>query len=182
MWSYGDSFECRERSQAFWSKPYTGQSLFSAGRREIVGLIGKNGAGKTTLMKGLLGLLQFDQGTIRFLDNAEYVNNPIMMDDLGYLIECRLYDHLSASENIGIHWRYSGRPADDEMKSKIKETLAFVGLKDSRQKVSAFSFGMKQRLGLALAIISEPKLLILDEPFVGLDPVGIKAFKEYLLH
>lgn len=156
------------------------KASFQLGEGEIVGLIGKNGAGKTTLMKGILGLLQFDQGDVRFLGEANYMNSPEMMDELGYLIDCRLYDHLSASDNIVIQWRYSGRPTGEKMVLKIKETLAFVGLKNSKKKVSEFSFGMKQRLGLALAIIGEPKLLILDEPFVGLDPIGIKAFKDYL--
>lgn len=156
------------------------KASFHLGEGEIVGLIGKNGAGKTTLMKGILGLLQFDQGDVRFLGKSNYVNSPEMMDELGYLIDCRLYEQLSASDNIAIQWRYSGRPTGGLMEIKIKETLAFVGLKNIKKKVSEFSFGMKQRLGLALAIIGEPKLLILDEPFVGLDPMGIKAFKDYL--
>lgn len=153
---------------------------FSLIEGEVVGLIGRNGAGKTTLMKAILGLVFPDQGTITYLGRSDYKGNREMMNSLGYLIDCKPYEELTAYENLFIQWSYSGMTTDDNMHKRIRELLEFVELDGNKKRVKEFSFGMKQRLGLALALINNPKLLILDEPFVGLDPMGIRSFKQYI--
>ena len=167
-------------SKIFNNNKVLNNNSFNIKEGEIVGLVGRNGAGKTTLMKGILGLVNLNTGTVSYLGDEKYINNSKLMDSLGYLIDCKFYEDLNAADNITIQWLYSGRKNDQQMSQKIDEVLSFVGLENNSKRVSEYSFGMKQRLRLALALIGEPKLLILDEPFVGLDPIGIKTFKEYL--
>lgn len=153
---------------------------FSLSEGEVVGLIGRNGAGKTTLMKAILGLIFPDKGNISYLGQSHYSGNRMMMNSMGYLIDCKPYEELTAYENLYIQWSYSGMKKDEEMARRIHEILQFVELDQNSKKIREFSFGMKQRLGLALALLNDPKLLILDEPFVGLDPLGIRSFKQYI--
>lgn len=139
---------------------------------EIYGLLGINGAGKTTLMKMILGLQQIDRGSIYVLgeevrSNAEYLSN------IGSVIENpTFYEHLNAGELLSMHLSYMQKKAD------ISEALHLVGLENAdKKRISEYSLGMKQRLGLARAIIHHPKLLILDEPLNGLDPVAIAEMR-----
>lgn len=149
---------------------------------EIVGLVGRNGMGKTTLMKCILGLIKIDSGEITFKGETEYYTDKSMMNEIGYLLDCRLFENLNAYENIKIQEWYKGhhyRKAEE--KQVIENILALVDLKNDKKKVKQYSFGMKQRLGLALALLGNTKLLILDEPFVGLDPLGIRSIREFIL-
>ncbi|OEG10702.1 hypothetical protein BCR25_08580 [Enterococcus termitis] len=135
---------------------------------EIVGLIGKNGSGKTTLMKMILGFTQKDQGDISFSSE---------MKKVGYLLDCKFFDYMNGYENLKvIHGYSSGKTKPEVLDKKIRQLLKFVDLAVDNKAVKGYSFGMKQRLGLALALMEDPDLLILDEPFVGLDPVGIESF------
>lgn len=153
---------------------------FSLKPKEIVGLVGANGAGKTTLMKSILGFIIKDSGEIRFCDETSYVNNHDLMNKIGFLIDTRLYEHLTAKENIKIHILYKNLKNDKEIWERANYLLELVGLNDVNKRVSDYSFGMKQRLSLVLSLLSDIKLLILDEPFVGLDPNGISGVKKFI--
>lgn len=144
-------------------------------KNEIYSILGVNGAGKTTLMKLLLGLRKPDSGTISVLgENAAESNR--YLNDVGSMIETpTFYEHLSAAENLEIHLSYMQKQAD------ISKALEKVGLPLGENKpVSQYSLGMRQRLGIARAIIHKPRLLILDEPLNGLDPVAISEMRELL--
>lgn len=148
---------------------------------EIIGLIGKNGAGKTTLMKILLGLTSFDYGSIEYKGDRSYLQKYEVMSQFGYLLECKLFEYLNGFDNLYVSEKYANSPKNkNELKGKILELLNFVDLPNNHKMVKGYSFGMKQRLGLALALMGNPKVLILDEPFVGLDSMGVEHFKRYI--
>lgn len=141
----------------------------------IYGLIGKNGAGKSTLMKLILGLVKKDEGMIKvFGHKLNSKNQKIFNKDFGALIENpSFYDHLTGYENLEIVCRLKGIE-----KEEILKTLDLVGLNHvGKKKAREYSLGMKQRLGIAMALIGNPKLLILDEPINGLDPQGIEEMR-----
>lgn len=143
------------------------------------GLLGQNGAGKSTVMKLLLGLLKPRQGKVFLFGQELREGDTELFMKVGALIEDPpLYPYLSARDNLKISARYHNTPAD-----RIAKTLEKVGLlSHARQKVSSFSTGMKQRLGIALALLHEPQLLILDEPVNGLDPEGIVTIRRLIQH
>ncbi len=144
----------------------------------IYGFLGPNGSGKTTTIRLLLGLLQKKTGEIKLFD-TDFLNNRIKsLAKIGALIENpSLYEHLSARDNLKIAATYRG----DVSKDRIEEVLEIVKLSDTKhKKVKAFSLGMKQRLGLAIALLSKPELLILDEPTNGLDPKGIIEMRDLI--
>lgn len=142
---------------------------------EIYSILGVNGAGKTTLMKLLLGLQKPDGGSISlFGKNISETNQ--YLSDIGSMIEFpTFYEHLCAAKNLEIHLAYLQKEAN------ISDIIKKVGLSEADKKpVSQYSLGMRQRLGIARAIVHEPKLLILDEPMNGLDPVAITEMRELL--
>ncbi len=141
----------------------------------IYGLIGKNGAGKSTLMKLILGLVKKDDGVIKvFNKELNSKNQKDSNKNLGALIENpSFYDHLTGYENLEIICKLKGIK-----KEEISKTLDLVGLNNvGKKKAKNYSLGMKQRLGIAMALIGSPKLLILDEPINGLDPQGIEEMR-----
>lgn len=144
----------------------------------IYGLLGANGAGKTTLFKLLTGLLNPDSGSVEILGCNMLNNRDKMLSQIGSLIEVpTFYEHLSARKNLEIHLAYM-----DNHGFEIDTALQMVGLCDVREKaVAKFSLGMRQRLGIARALIHQPKILILDEPMNGLDPMGRKEVRELFL-
>lgn len=144
----------------------------------VYGLLGANGAGKTTTFKLISGLLWATTGTIIFQGESILVQNRRFLKEMGILIEMPVfYEHLSARENLEIHLQYMNVTV-----SRIDEVLDMVGLHDTgRQPVSKFSMGMKQRLAIARAISHFPRLLILDEPVNGLDPMGIRQIRKLIL-
>ncbi len=141
---------------------------------EVYGLLGINGAGKTTLMKIICGILQQDSGEI-LLDNQPMKRNDL--HKVGSLIETpTTYNHLSAQDNLKIVCLNESVDF-----SEIKNVLSLVNLNvDKKKKVKDFSLGMKQRLGIAMALIKKPEILVLDEPSNGLDPDGIQELRELL--
>ncbi len=142
---------------------------------DIYGFIGKNGAGKTTFMRVVLSLTPKDSGDVIYYDNKSI--NDIGLK-VGSLIESPgLYKNASAYENMK---RFSILYGADE--SKINEILNMVGLDNTgKRKAKDFSLGMRQRLGIAIALLGEPELLILDEPINGLDPEGIKEIRDVIV-
>lgn len=143
--------------------------------KTIYGLIGKNGAGKSTLMKLILGLVKKDEVRIKvFGKEINSKNQKTFNKNFGALIESpSFYDHLSGYENLEIVCQLKG-----VNKEEIRKTLEMVGLNNvGNKKAREYSLGMKQRLGIAMALIGSPKLLILDEPINGLDPQGIEEMR-----
>jgi ABC-2 type transport system ATP-binding protein len=148
-------------------------------RGEIYGLVGRNGAGKTTLLKMICGLSVPDAGSVALFGetggsalNTARIRTGCIVETPGFL------PYLSAEDNLEYYRLQRGL----KDKKRIAGALEFVGLSDAgRKKYKNFSLGMKQRLGLALAVMNEPELLILDEPINGLDPMGIAEFRELLL-
>jgi ABC-2 type transport system ATP-binding protein len=144
----------------------------------VYGFLGPNGAGKTTTMRLLTGLIHPDAGTIEVLGQPFGRRDRRHLFDVGALIESpSFYPYLSARENLRSLAAAGGKtPA-----GRIEELLEMVGLRDrAKDKVQTYSLGMKQRLGIAAALLSNPRLLLLDEPSNGLDPAGIVAMRETL--
>ena len=143
----------------------------------IFGFLGKNGAGKTTTLKLILGLLKIQQGDVSIFGQTLAKHRISILKEIGSLIESpSFYGHLSARDNLMILQKIYQCP-----KERIEEVLAVVGLADvGKKKVHQFSLGMKQRLSIGIALLHQPKLLILDEPTNGLDPNGIIEIRTLL--
>lgn len=144
----------------------------------IYGFLGPNGAGKTTTIRALLGLYKTNGDHIRLFGESINHNKISILNRIGALVESpTVYEHLSGYDNIEIT-----RKLRNLHRNKTNEVLKTVNLlQDAKRPVRHYSLGMKQRLGLALALLSEPELLILDEPTNGLDPHGIIEIRELLL-
>lgn len=143
-------------------------------RNTIFGLLGPNGAGKSTTLKMITGILKPSSGTIDF-NGQPWTRN--VLNDIGALIETPpIYENLTAYENLKVRAILLG--VNDE---RIREVLNIVQLTNTgKKRTGQFSLGMKQRLGIAMALLNNPKLLILDEPTNGLDPVGIEELRELI--
>ena len=145
---------------------------------EIYGFLGPNGAGKTTLMKCMLSLLTITSGSIEIFGKDLQEHREEILSQVGSIIETPIfYENCTAKEIIEIHAQYMGKNITE---LDIINTLRMVGLKNTTKKVKEFSLGMRQRLGLARAFLTKPRLLILDEPINGLDPVGIQEIRNLL--
>jgi ABC-2 type transport system ATP-binding protein len=144
---------------------------------EIFGLLGPNGAGKTTTILMMLGLTDPTSGTA-FVCGHNATSSPIeVKKKVGYMPDSvGFYDNMTALENLLYIGRLNAVP-EDELQQRAAEVLEIVGLTaDAHKKTAAFSRGMKQRLGLADVLIKNPEVIILDEPTLGIDPVGVKDF------
>lgn len=146
---------------------------------DIYGLVGKNGAGKSTLLKLITSLAKQDSGEIELFGETTYAGLQKSRKRMGSVIETpALYVDLSAEHNLEYYQRLKGVPN----KKVIHDTLELVGLTDTgKKKVKNFSLGMKQRLGLAVALLNNPDFLILDEPLNGLDPMGIVEMRGLII-
>lgn len=154
---------------------------FDVPKHSIFGFVGKNGAGKTTTMKMILGMLKPDKGTI--LVNGEpviYGNSPTNRY-IGYLPDVpEFYNYMTAKEYLLFCGNIMGMN-HKSLQKKTEELLSLVGLSEESHRIKGFSRGMKQRLGIAQALLNEPKLLICDEPTSALDPVGRKEIMDVLV-
>jgi len=148
---------------------------FNVKEGEIFGFLGPNGAGKTTTIRMLVGLIAANSGSISIMGHSIKKDKEKALSHVGAVVENpELYTYLSGRQNLELVAKIRKVPL-----SEIDEIVELVELKDRiNDKVKKYSLGMKQRLGLAAALLSKPKLLILDEPTNGLDPTGILDFRE----
>lgn len=167
-------------SKSFRGKPALHDVSFQVERGEIHGLLGHNGAGKSTTLGIILGMVEPDHGEASIGGISVQKNHSAALRQVGAIFESpAFYDYLSGWENLRILAGYSGIFNE----RAARETVARVGLlKAIKNKVGTYSHGMRQRLALAQALIPEPKVLLLDEPTDGLDPEGIKWFRDFILN
>lgn len=148
--------------------------------KTIFGFLGKNGAGKTTTMKMVLGFLEIDEGTIEVFGEKVKYGQTNTNSFIGYLPDVpEFYGYMTPKEYLKLCGAITGL-TDDEIAKKSKELLELVGLNEVDKRIKGFSRGMKQRLGIAQALLNSPKLLICDEPTSALDPVGRKEILDIL--
>ena len=143
---------------------------------EVYGFLGPNGAGKTTVMKMLTNLWKPTSGTVALFGKALEKTSYEVLKRMGSIIEFpTFYDHMSGKDNLQLHCEYMGY----YNKGSVDEALGMLGLSDAADKpAGSYSLGMKQRLGIARAILCKPELVILDEPTNGLDPAGMKQIRD----
>lgn len=146
-------------------------------RGSVYGFLGPNGAGKTTTIRMLLGIIRPDEGQVRLFGMLLQQHRIPLLQRVGALVETpSLYPHLTGYENLEVTQKLIGAQCE-----QIARALAIVKLeRDAHRRVREYSHGMRQRLGLALALLNKPELLILDEPTNGLDPVGMREMRELI--
>ncbi|MFV2064579.1 MAG: ATP-binding cassette domain-containing protein [Chloroflexota bacterium] len=175
-----DAFALRTRGlmKRYGARPALQGLDLAVPRGVVYGFLGPNGAGKTTLMRLLVGLIRPDAGEIELLGQPYSWRQRQRLFDVGALVETpTFYDYLSGRDNLRA-LAASGAPV---AKGRIDAVLDLVGLHErGKDKVKTYSLGMKQRLGIAAALLSDPQLLLLDEPANGLDPGGIVAMRQTL--
>ena len=154
---------------------------FTVEQGDVYGFLGQNGAGKSTTIRMLLTLIKPSGGEINIFDKNLSTHRSDILKQVGAVIEKPdLYKYLSAYDNLAIFAKMSGIKADKKL---LMEQLKMVGLDErAGSKVKTFSQGMKQRLGIAVALVHNPQLIILDEPTNGLDPQGIADMRNLILH
>lgn len=173
-------FEIKNLSKSYKKKRALNDVSFKVNSGEIVALIGKNGAGKTTMLNCISGMISPDSGDVIY-KNESVLKDDSLLNEFGILIEGSFYDYLDAYDNLVLLMKASGVKDKNLIKKRIDETLGLVGLSEKKHKhVKTFSFGMKQRLGLAQTLLTDTGFLILDEPFVGLDPLGKNMLKKMI--
>jgi ABC-type multidrug transport system ATPase subunit len=161
-------------TRQFKPRTVVNQLNLNVAKGEVYGFLGPNGAGKTTTIRMLLGLIRPDAGTVRIFGEPF---EPRLLASIGSLVETpSLYPHLTGRENLEVTRRMLGAS-----RTAIDRVLEVVRLaRDAKRLVREYSLGMRQRLGLALALLHSPQLLILDEPTNGLDPAGIHEMRDLL--
>lgn len=163
-------------AKTFGGKEVVSNVNMNISKGEIYGFLGPNGAGKTTIMKMMTNLIKPSCGDIEILGERLENNSYEVLKRIGTIIETPVfYKELTARENLELHCEYMGYYDN----KAIDNALELVNLRNIGKKaIKDFSLGMKQRLGIARAIITKPELLILDEPINGLDPIGIKEIRD----
>ena len=153
---------------------------FDVYQNDVFGFLGPNGAGKSTTIRTILSLISPSSGTINLFGKPLVDNRNYILSKIGCIVEKPdFYKYLSAQKNLELFARVSG---NNISKSRISELIEFVGLNGrEKDKVSGFSHGMKQRLGIAQTLLHDPELIILDEPTTGLDPQGIIDIRNLIL-
>ena len=150
---------------------------FTIEEGDIVGLVGKNGSGKSTLLKLLAKSQNPTEGTV-FFNGKDIFKEDNILRDFGIMIEPVFFPQISVEENVKLYLKIHKK---EQYQDNIEKTLKLVGLWEAKNRKSVdFSFGMKQRTALALALVTEPRFVLLDEPFVGLDPIGVRNLLDIL--
>ena len=162
------------KGNAFYSLE---NATFTIEEGDIIGLVGKNGSGKSTLLKILAKSQNPTEGNV-FFNGREIFKEDNILKDFGIMIEPVFFPQISAEENLKLYLKIHKK---EQYQDNIEKILKLVGLWEAKdRKPIDFSFGMKQRTALALALVTEPQFVLLDEPFVGLDPIGVKNLLEIL--
>ncbi|EMB91369.1 lantibiotic protection ABC transporter ATP-binding protein [Streptococcus mutans] len=166
--------ETKNLTKQFGKQTAVNQLNLKVERRSIYGLLGPNGSGKSTTLKMITGMLRKTSGHI-LIDGHDWSRKDL--ENIGALIESPpLYENLTARENLKVRTLMLGLPD-----SRIDEVLKIVDLTNTgKKRAGQFSMGMKQRLGIAIALLNSPQLLILDEPTNGLDPIGIQELRNLI--
>ncbi|WP_243526721.1 ABC transporter ATP-binding protein [Bacillus pseudomycoides] len=169
--------ETEDLTKTYGAVNSVSQLQMKVGKGEIYGFLGPNGAGKTTTIRMLLGLIKPTAGNIKVFNRDLKTNQIDILREVGSLVESpSYYGHLTGHENLEVIRQMLQVP-----KKNIDEVLRIVRLEKQKDKlVKQYSLGMKQRLGIAMALLGNPKLLILDEPTNGLDPAGIQEIRELI--
>lgn len=154
---------------------------FEVQRGDVFGFLGPNGAGKSTTIRMILSLISPTGGTIKIFGKSLIENRKEILTNVGAIVEKPdFYQYLPALKNLEILAKISGKEISQK---RIFELLELVGLKErAKSKVKTFSHGMKQRLGIAQALLHNPELIVLDEPTTGLDPQGVKEIRDLIIH
>ncbi len=175
-----DILEIQSLKKSFGSNTVIKDLSFSVPEHSIFGFIGQNGAGKTTTMKMVLGLLKVDSGNIKVCGEKVNFGQTKTNEFIGYLPDVpAFYGYMRPKEYLKLCGEITGM-SSGRIKSRSGELLSLVGLEGVNKKIGSFSRGMKQRLGIAQALLNEPKLLLCDEPTSALDPVGRKEILDIL--
>lgn len=175
-----DILKINHLSKSFGENKVIDDLSFAVPKHSIFGFLGKNGAGKTTTMKMILGLIKATEGSITVCGEKVSYGNTKTNKYIGYLPDVpEFYGYMTAKEYLKLCGEITGM-SKKQIKRKSDELLRLVGLYENNKKIKGFSRGMKQRLGIAQALINEPKLLICDEPTSALDPVGRKEILDIL--
>lgn len=172
--------ELKRVSKLYKNRTAVNSMTFNLFPSEIFGLIGPNGAGKSTTLKMICGLTEITNGSIR-VDGYDVKTNFVnAIKNVGAVIEVpQMYPYLSGRKNLEIYANFYGK----EAKNRINQVLDMVGMRNrANDKFGTYSLGMKQRIGIAQALLNKPKLLILDEPTNGLDPNGVIEIRNLLKH
>ncbi|KLU62106.1 fluoroquinolones export ATP-binding proteinc [Peptococcaceae bacterium CEB3] len=174
--------ECHGLSRRFGARTAVSDLEFSVSRGSVFGFLGPNGAGKTTTVRIMVGMLRPSAGSIRVLGLDPISEGGLVRSRCGVMLDnVGLYDRLTALQNLNFAARIA-RLTEAEKRQRVEEAFHRVDLWDRRNdRVSGFSKGMRQKLGLARALIAEPEMLILDEPTAGLDPANIVMVRELLV-
>ena len=152
-------------------------ATFTIEEGDIIGLVGKNGSGKSTLLKILAKSQNPTEGNV-FFNGRDIFKEDNILKDFGIMIEPVFFPQISVEENLKLYLKIHKK---EQYQDNIEKILKLVGLWEAKdRKPIDFSFGMKQRTALALALVTEPQFVLLDEPFVGLDPIGVKNLLEIL--
>jgi ABC-2 type transport system ATP-binding protein len=175
------TIEIENVSKMIRSKEIIKNISFNVGKGEIFGFLGPNGAGKTTVIRMLVNLIRPTSGTIRICGHDINTDRKQAMAQIGAIIEQpELYNYMSGYANLKHYANMNNTLITHE---RIMEIASVVNIeKNLKEKVKTYSLGMRQRLGLAQALLHKPEILILDEPTNGLDPNGIKEFRKYVRH
>ncbi|MEC0170815.1 ABC transporter ATP-binding protein [Paenibacillus graminis] len=165
-------------SKIIKGKAIVNELSFNICKGEIVGLLGPNGAGKTTTIRMMTGLIRMSEGDVLIGGHSIRKDFNKAIASIGAIIENpEFYPHMTGYDNLKQYQRMSDGITD----ARIDEVVQLVGLQEAMgKKVKAYSLGMRQRLGIAQALLHAPKLLILDEPTNGLDPAGIREMRDYM--
>jgi len=172
------ALQIRNVSKSFGRKKVVDNISFDVRAGEVFGFLGPNGAGKTTTIKMVMGFLTLDEGSITINGYDRYKNYEKAMGCLGGIVENpEMYKDISGRVNLEMYARLH----EGVTRERIDEVIALVGMQERiNDKVKKYSLGMKQRIGLAQALLHKPKVLILDEPTNGLDPAGIHELRDIL--
>lgn len=162
------------KGNAFYSLE---NATFTIEEGDIIGLVGKNGSGKSTLLKILAKSQNPTEGNV-FFNGRDIFKEDNILKDFGIMIEPVFFPQISVEENLKLYLKIHKK---EQYQDNIEKILKLVGLWEAKdRKPIDFSFGMKQRTALGLALVTEPQFVLLDEPFVGLDPIGVKNLLEIL--